>query len=274
MAPLGGGGHAQQADQLAPAAVRNRQALRGSEDAQSRQGLQRRVAERHRPGGGGQAAPLRFGDRLGAARRGGVIELQQRGEAGVADEPDGHAQQEAVVEGQQRLVGRRLVAGADGAHQRRADAARPVVELAFVEQRQQRVEDRRVGLEHLVQKGDAGRRQVAVDEPFVAVVLQRLQRQRAEQLLGRREARQQPLEIARAVEGTVQAPRQFALGGARRADQQHVFAGQRRQQQQAHRGAAFEQAVLERGAVPQQQRPAGQLRGHNPLAANKAVTPG
>jgi hypothetical protein len=43
----------------------------------------------------------------------------------------------------------------------------------------------------------------------------------------------------------VQAARQFALGGARRADQQAVFAGQRRQQAQAHALAALDQAAFE-----------------------------
>jgi hypothetical protein len=71
------------------------------------------------------------------------------------------------------------------ADQRRAQAAGAVVELAFVQQRQQRIEDGRVGLEHLVEEGDARGGQVAVDQALVAVVFQRLQRQRAEQLLGR-----------------------------------------------------------------------------------------
>ena len=162
------------------------------------------------------------------------------------------------MEGHQRLFGRHLVAGADHADQRRAHARAAVVELALVEQREQRVEDRRVGLEHLVEEGDAGGGQVAVDQALVAVVLQRLQRQRAEQLLGRGEAREQPLEVARAAEGAVQPPRQFALGGARRADQQHVFAGQRGQQGQPHRGVAFEQAFFELGDQRTQPRAVGQ----------------
>jgi hypothetical protein len=67
-----------------------------------------------------------------------------------------------------------------------------------------------------------------VDQAFVAVVLQRLQRQRAEQFLGCRKARQQALEVARAFKAAVQAARQLALGGAGRADQQHMLARQAR----------------------------------------------
>jgi hypothetical protein len=43
----------------------------------------------------------------------------------------------------------------------------------------------------------------------------------------------------------VQAPRQFALGRARRADEQAVFAGQRGQQAKPHALAAFDQPGFE-----------------------------
>jgi hypothetical protein len=64
--------------------------------------------------------------------------------------------------------------------------------------------------------------------------------------LGHREARQQALEIAGVAEHGMQAPRQFALGGARRADQQGVFAGQGGEQAQADALAAFDQPGFER----------------------------
>ena len=153
------------------------------------------------------------------------------------------------MEGEQRFVARTLVAGADDADQRRAQAGAAVVEFALVEQGQQRIEDRRVGLEHLVEKGDAGGGQVAVDQALVAVVLKGFERQRTEQLLGGRKARQQAFEIARAVEDPVQPARQLALGGAGRADQQHMLAGQRGQQQQPGGGLAFEQAMFERAQM-------------------------
>jgi hypothetical protein len=180
------------------------------------------------------------------ARRGRrAVQRQQGVERGVADRRHRHPHEEAVEEGLQRLVGRQLVAGRHHADERRALAAAAVVELALVQQRQQRVEDRRVGLEHLVEEGDAGGRQEAFGQAFVAVGFQRLQRQGAEQFLGRGETRQQALEVRRAVEGPVQPARQFALRGAGRADQQHVLAGQRGQQRQPHRGLAFEQAAFE-----------------------------
>jgi hypothetical protein len=80
---------------------------------------------------------------------------------------------------------------------------------------------------------------------LVAVILERLDRQRTEEFLGHREARQQALEIAGVAEGCVQAACQFAFGGARGADQQRVLAGQRGEQAQAHALAAFDEAVFE-----------------------------
>ena len=96
-------------------------------------------------------------------------------------------------------------------------------------------------------------RQEARRHALVAVLLQRGDGQRAEQLLGHREAREQPLEIARPGEGQVKPPRQLALGGAGRADQQGVLAGQRRQKRQPDHAATLDQAGLE---VVEQQRQA------------------
>jgi hypothetical protein len=190
---------------LAPAAVRDRLPLLRQHAAQRLQRGDDAVAEHHRVACVEHRLQLVGRQRRRRCGRTTVIQPQQRLEAGVAHRRDGHTHQEAVVEGQQRVVVRRFVAGADGADQRRAQAARAVVELAFVEQRQQRVEDRRVGLEHLVEEGDARGGQVAVDQALVAVVLERLQRQRPEQFFRRGEARQQPLEVARAVERAVQS---------------------------------------------------------------------
>ena len=108
------------------------------------------------------------------------------------------------------LVVGHLVGGAHHADQWHRHPAAAVVELALVEQRQQGVEDGRIGLEHFVEESHLRRGQEAVGETFVSVVLQRPERERAEQFLGHGKARQQPLEIARAGKHAVQAPRQFA----------------------------------------------------------------
>ena len=230
-AAFAGRGDAHQADELAPAAVRWRTTLQAAEPgAQRAQRGQSVVAKGHGIAGGEDGGA--FVRRQWGRRRGGrsAGQRQQGSEGRVADACHRHTDQEAVVERYQRFVARHLVAGADDADQRHRQAHAAVVELAFVEQRQQRVQDRRVGLEHLVEEGDARGGQVAVGQALVAVVLERLQRQRPEQFFGRRKARQQALEVARVDEGPVQAPRQFALGAARRPDQQHVLAGQCGQQ--------------------------------------------
>ena len=72
----------------------------------------------------------------------------------------------------------------------------------------------------------------------------------------------------------VQPARQLALGRAGRADQQHVLAGQRGQQAQPHRGAAFQQVGLEVG--DERGQACGERRGHAPMVAARgpAALPG
>jgi hypothetical protein len=171
--------------------------------------------------------------------------LEQGAEAAGADRRHRQAYQEAVEEGLGDFVLRHLVGGADGADQRAGLAPGAVVELAFVEQGQQGIEDRAVGLEYFVDECNRGIGQEALGVSLVAVVFEGLDRQRAEQFLGHREARQQPLEVAPRAEHRVQAPRQFALGRTRRADEQAVFAGQRGQQAEPHALAAFDEARFE-----------------------------
>lgn len=69
-------------------------------------------------------------------------------------------------------------------------------------------------LEHFVQEGDLGRGQVPLDVPHEPVLLQRRQRQRAEELLGGGEAREQSLKVV-PVKQTGQAAPQLGLGCAR-----------------------------------------------------------
>ena len=67
-------------------------------------------------------------------------QAQQLDEAIVADALDLIAQQEAVIQRGQLIELGQLVAGRDYRHQRCPQSLRPIVELALVEQRQQRVQ--------------------------------------------------------------------------------------------------------------------------------------
>jgi len=85
-----------------------------------------------------------------------------------------------------------------GARHRAARGA--VVEEPLVEQREQRVEDGRVGLEDLVDEEQLGLRSVAGGGAPVLVALERGERERPEELLWRREARQRALEVGEAAQ--------------------------------------------------------------------------
>ncbi len=173
-------------------------------------------------------------------------DLQQRTEARRADCGDRQAHQEAVEEGVGHFVFRHLVGGTDGADQGAVLASGAVVEFALVEQRQQGIEYGAVGLEHLVDESNRGVRQESVGVPLIAILFQRFDRQRTEQLLGHREAGQQALEVAAVAKHRVQAPRQLALRRAGGADQQRVLARQSAQQTQPDALAAFHQAAFQR----------------------------
>ena len=262
---VGQRGGAQQADQLPPAPVGHDDPLARAKRPQCLQVRNDVGRQRHRVPLDQPRTQFFARDRrrrLSMRLRGSCTQGQQWRKRGIADRRDRHTHQEAVVKRHQRFVLRHFIGGAYHADQRCAGACRAVVELALVQQRQQRIQDRRVGLEHLVQKRDAGGGQVAVGEPLVAVVFERFQRQRAEQFFGRRKARQQPFEVPRPVERTVQPPRQFALGRAGRPDQQHMLAGQRTQQRQSNRSAAFEQTQLQRFNQRLQARTGRQGRVH------------
>ena len=238
--------HLQQRGQLAPAAVGHGDSLRRAQGARLHQTLHHGLRKRHR------RCPLtQFRQPHGIKPRHGLgqvgRQLQQVDKLLVGNRLHRHAQRKTVVEGLQRLVVGHLVGGTDHADQRHRHPAAAVVELALVEQRQQRVENGRIGLEHLVEKRHLRRGQKAFGQTLVTIILQRAQRKRPEQLLRHRKARQEPLEIARAGKHPVQTPRQLALGSSRRANQQHMLAGQRSQQQHAHGGVALQQVTVEVG---------------------------
>ena len=68
---------------------------------------------------------------------------------------------------------------------------------------------------------------------------------RNELLFRRLQARQQALEVARILERQVQPPRELALGGAGRPDEQRVLAGQGSEQSKPHLPAALDEATFE-----------------------------
>jgi hypothetical protein len=182
---------------------------------------------------------LRWPSLSSARSSGPEISVPPRGRAAGTRPP---RRRLAGPPGRPRPAGRQDRAA--GRQDRAALAPGPVVEFALVEEREQRVEDRAVGLEHFVDEGDGRLRQEAGRHALVAVLLQGGNRQRAEQLLGDREAGQQALEIASPVKRQVQPPRQFAFGGTGWPNQQRVLAGQRRQKRQPDNAAAFDQPRL------------------------------
>ena len=71
-------------------------------------------------------------------------------------------------------------------------------------------------------------RQLVGGEAAIVVGLERAQADGAEELLRRREAREQPLEVARARDAPADLVGEHRLRGARRPDHQHVLAGEQR----------------------------------------------
>ncbi len=97
----------------------------------------------------------------------------------------GHeTEHEAIVKcGQLVLVGK-LVRRAEHRDERHGDALAAVVENSFVDNRQQRVEDRRVGLEDFVEERDVRLGQFVRGDAPVIVFFESLQADRAENFFG------------------------------------------------------------------------------------------
>ena len=106
-----------------------------------------------------------------------------------------------------------------------------VLELALVDDVEERVQDRRVRLEDLVEEDDLGGRQHVLEAARVATLAERRDVDRTEQLVRLGEARQQILEVAR-VDQLREHVDHRGLRGARRADDHHVLAGDRRHRHQ------------------------------------------
>ena len=155
------------------------------------------------------------------------------------------AHQEAIEDRPQRVVVRDLVGGAVQRRQRHLDAGAAGEEPPLVQDAEQRVQDRRVRLEDLVEEDDVGVGQHRLDAADVGALAEGLDVDRAEDLVRLGEARQQVLEVAR-VDQPGQVPHQRRLRGAGRTDDQHVLAGDQRDEQQADQLALVEVALVER----------------------------
>src|SRR5262249_4239256 len=116
----------------------------------------------------------------------------------LGDVVDDEAEQKAVVERQQLVILRQLVARAEQREERHSNDFFPVVKEPLVDEREYRVENRRVRFEDLVEKRDVRLGKLPRSDAPVIVLLESAEAHGAENLLRRREAREQPLKITRA----------------------------------------------------------------------------
>ena len=134
-----------------------------------------------------------------------------------------HPQQEPVEQGPQRLVLRQPVAGADRHQQGERPGFAAAAKHPLVEHHQEAVQDRAVGVEQLVEEHQRrlGQHALGIREQFSLAELADVER--PEQLVGLGEPRQQIVEHP-----PVDPPRQVLhegrLGGARRTEDEQVFA--------------------------------------------------
>jgi hypothetical protein len=134
-----------------------------------------------------------------------------------------HAQEEAVEDRLEALVGGHLVRRAEHAQERHVDHGAAVVELPLVEEREQRVEDGAVRLEDLVEEDDLGLGHHALGAAAVGALAEGGDVDRPEELVGLGEAREQVLEVV-AVDVAREGADEGALRGAGRADERDVLA--------------------------------------------------
>jgi hypothetical protein len=137
-----------------------------------------------------------------------------------------------------------------------------VVVDAAVEQLEQTVQHRAGSLEDLVQKGELCLRQFAGRDAGVRVLLETLHAHGSEQLVGRREARQQIDEVRQTSTGRVAEARghgrdQLRLSSAGRPEQDQVALAQQRHEGGTNRVLALEEFRVELGFDPLQRNQIG-----------------
>ena len=130
---------------------------------------------------------------------------------------------------------RQLVTGRNEQFQRQADKSVAVAEDLFVDDRKQRVLDRRPGFPYLVEEDDVGGRQIAFCDTLVIIgVLQFTNAHGTEDLIGRRELRHEILKRAGTGKSLRQPPCHHALCHSRRAKQDDALPGHGCQQRQGY----------------------------------------
>ena len=153
------------------------------------------------------------------------------------------AQKEAIEDRGQVVVVGHLVRGAEHRQQRHVLHLGAVGELALVQDGEERVQDRRVRLEDLVEEDDLRLGQHGLGLARVGAFAEGADVDGAEELVGLGEARQQVLEVAR-VDELGEGAHQRRLGGAGRADEEHVLAGDDGDEEQADDFLLVEEVLL------------------------------
>src|SRR5262249_30271083 len=173
-------------------------------------------------------------------------QLLQPGEPAFTHVPDGHADQETVKQRFQLGLLRKFIRSAEERDQRSLRGLTPVLELAFVHQPQQVVQDRRRGFESLVEEGEFDVGQLPGRDALVVIGLQPADRDRAEEFLRRGELREQVDEASQPAAGRVADPfgefdDEHRFGRSGRADQRPVLPWQKREQHGAYDLLAFDE---------------------------------
>ena len=161
---------------------------------------------------------------LGLGVEAGVDELEEVLVLhGVGDDLEA----EAILERAELGVFGDLVGRREQDLERDGDRGAVLVVLALVDDRQQRVEDRRVRLEDLIEEHHPRRRQLALGAAHVATLAQEVDVDRAHDLRGLGEAREHVLEVVvvRDAERVAELDDEVRLGCAGHADEQQRLLG-------------------------------------------------
>jgi hypothetical protein len=119
------------------------------------------------------------------------------------------------------------------------------VKAPLVHQREDGIQDRGIRFEDLVEERDVRFGQLSGRDAPVLVGFERLQADRAEDLLGRGELGEEPLKVERSLHAPAELVGEHRFRGARRTDEQDVGAGDERDQRPLDHVAALGERLLE-----------------------------
>ena len=186
-----------------------------------------------------------------------------RGIASRLQVVDVAAEQEPVEQGPQGLVLGQVVRGREQREQRQPVDLGPAAIDPLVEDREQVVQDRAVGVEQLVEEDELGLGEHPGGDRGDGPLAEPHQVDRAEHLVRLGEPRQQVLEVP-ALHGRGELPDQGRLGRPRRPVQEQVLAGDDRQGDQVDHLVAADEPPLEH-VDHLAAEPADRLFNHHPL---------